>query len=53
MGSWRMSTDEVSRWIRSCSMPMRTGQNGLSHPIGSVSGISRMRSSTTCRTRSR
>ena len=37
-GSWRISTELVSRWIRSCSMPIRMTQKGSSQVIGQVQG---------------
>ena len=44
-----MITLEVSRWIRSCSMPMRMIQAGEFQRIGSSSGIVWMNSSTSSR----
>ena len=52
-GICRMITDEVSRWIRSCSIPMRMIQAGVSWRIGSSSGIDWMKSSTRALTAAR
>ena len=52
-GMSRMITDDVSRWIRSCSIPMRISQAGEFHVIGSSSGIDSMKPSTSSRTAAR
>ncbi|MNN93768.1 hypothetical protein D3C81_2122790 [compost metagenome] len=52
-GSWRISTLEVSRWMRSCSVPIRMTQAGLCQSMGRVSGICWMKSITRVRTLAR
>ena len=58
MGSWWMSTELVSRWMRSCSKPMTSDHHGLAcvmtaPPSGDGSGMRAMASSTTRLTVSR
>ena len=48
-----MITLDVSRWIRSCSIPMRITHAGEFQAIGNSSGIVRMNSSTRSRTAAR
>mmetsp|Transcript_2671 Transcript_2671/g.6428 ORF Transcript_2671/g.6428 Transcript_2671/m.6428 type:complete len:221 (-) Transcript_2671:473-1135(-) len=45
-GSCRMSTDEVSRWMRSCSMPIRMAQKGLSQVMGNEKEMDDITSTT-------
>ena len=52
-GIIRMITLEVSRWIRSCSMPIRITQPGEFQAIGTSRGMVARNSSTNSRTRSR